>query len=211
MNLKQAGQLSVWKFIIFMLSCMTGFIIKAFGMEYSCSEISWVYFTRISHEYSKYIISFCFWSGSVQFVNVITALIVCHLETVVALLLCWPVSQTRSWNVTNVRYSQHGHFVVHNFSSLELRICSCTLHPRKYLQKVVLVSKCSLSKVVQDCRSLKYWCWWEIDPLNWQIKEELKWVGWPNGIVWPTCRVYVVSMPPIMTEVCWALTLSHRN
>jgi len=99
------------------------------------------YFTRISHEYSKYLMwSFCFWSGSVPFVSVITALIVCHSETVVALLLCWPVSQTRSWNVANVKYSPHGHFVVHNFSSLGLRICSCTLHHRKYLQKVVLVS-----------------------------------------------------------------------
>ena len=28
------------KFIIFMLSCMIGFIIKAFDMEYICSEIS---------------------------------------------------------------------------------------------------------------------------------------------------------------------------
>lgn len=34
------GKLSVWKFIIFMLSCMAEVIVKAFDMEYSGNEMS---------------------------------------------------------------------------------------------------------------------------------------------------------------------------
>jgi hypothetical protein len=43
------------------------------------------------------------------------------------------------------------------------------------------------------------------------MKEELKWGGWPNGIVWLTFRVYIVSVPPIMTEVCSALEDCNNN